>query len=162
MIKQEYVYIAVVALIGLKLFKKVDVKPEVIVLLLVLGMLVCKCTGEVEGFTGSWQALDSDAFLALNAIVKSIVSSEDGGTLVIPSNLHILGKCTVGSEKQGNEGEIRLMNSEDNGGATIMKSIGGSSGAPKMSLGSTIQDVLADTVSVKSMLKYKEGGIETI
>ena len=91
----QIVSILLVVAVVLKLTKMCDIKDSHLVVLVALAVAAMCAMPAAEGFTGSHAAVDADAFHALNAIVKAIVRTEDGGTLVIPSNLKVLGKVTI-------------------------------------------------------------------
>lgn len=91
----QIISILLVVAVVLKLTKVYDIKDAHLVVIVVLAVAATCAMPAAEGFTGSHAAVDADAFHALNAIVKAIVRTQDGGTLVIPSNLKVLGKVTI-------------------------------------------------------------------
>lgn len=89
------VALVLVLAVASKALNVYSMKTDHMVMLIALGVSALAVGESVESFTGSHANVDADAWVALNAIVKAIATSEDGGTLVIPSNLKVLGKLTI-------------------------------------------------------------------
>lgn len=91
----QIIALVLVLAVALKMTKVYSLSNDMLVMLVVVGFAASTAVNSVEGFTGAHAAMDSDAFHALNAIVKAIATSENGGTLVIPANLKVLGQLTI-------------------------------------------------------------------
>ena len=113
-VKQIIAIILVLAL-AFDMAKVYSLSSDMLVILVIVGFAVSTIADSFEGFTGAHAAMDADAFHALNAIVKAIATSENGGTLVIPANLKVLGKLTLAH----NNDNAVLQLGDDNAANTV-------------------------------------------